>query len=294
MNIKIPLAPFRLDGSEDFEVGKRSTQTTPFYENKKDYKRLLEDYQDEIDDLQNMMYAHNKYSLLLVFQAMDAAGKDGTIRRVMSGINPHGVVVHAFKKPSEEELEHDYLWRTTKRLPQRGKIGIFNRSYYEEVLVVKVHPGILTHGQRIPAEHIQDIDQVWQQRYQDIRQFETFLHRNGTQVIKFFLHLSKDEQKARFLDRLNTPSKNWKFSEHDVKERQHWDAYQTAYEDCINATATPESPWYVIPADDKRNMRLIVCETILQHMRQLDMHYPEVKDERKVEFEKYRTMLEEE
>ncbi|MEL6132051.1 MAG: polyphosphate kinase 2 family protein [Bacteroidota bacterium] len=292
--MKIPLTPFRFDGNTPFEIGQSDTQISPFYQDKKHYKNLLEDYQDEIDELQNMMYAHNRYSLLLVFQAMDAAGKDGTIRRVMSGINPHGVVVHAFKKPSDEELEHDYLWRTTKRLPQRGKIGIFNRSYYEEVLVVKVHPSILTEAQQIPREHTQNLNKVWEMRYHDIRQFESFLHRNGTHVVKFFLNLSKDEQRDRFLDRLNTPSKNWKFSEHDVKERQHWDAYQTAYQDCINATATPESPWYVIPADDKKNMRLIVCEAILDHMRKLDMHFPKVAQDRKDEFDRYRKMLMEE
>lgn len=291
MDLHIRTEAFRWDGSQPLQLHAQSTLIDPYYEKKKDYKAYLRDYEDEIDELQQMMYAHNRYSLLLIFQAMDAAGKDGTIRHVMSGINPHGVEVSAFKKPSSEELEHDYLWRTTKRLPERGKIGIFNRSYYEEVLVVKVHPGILTGGQRIPRAHTQSLPQVWQHRYQDIKQFEQYLHRNGTQVVKFFLHLSKAEQARRFLDRIERVEKNWKFSEADIAERQHWDSYQTAYEACINHTASPAAPWYVIPADDKKNMRLIVAQTVLDHLRQLPMHYPKVDEARRSELQTYRAQL---
>ncbi|MEO0894934.1 MAG: polyphosphate kinase 2 family protein [Bacteroidota bacterium] len=294
MNVNIPIDFFRFDGSRAFSSQDFPTKIEAFYDGKKEYKKLLEEFQEEIDDLQNMMYAHDKYAMLLIFQAMDAAGKDGTIRHVMSGINPHGVVVSSFKKPSSEELDHDYLWRTQKQLPQRGRIGIFNRSYYEEVLVVKVHPGILTGGQKIPSEHLEDVDKVFEDRYHDIKNMEGFLHRNGTQIVKFYLHLSKAEQKERFMDRLNTPAKNWKFSEHDVKERGYWDKYMLAYEDVINKTATPDSPWYAIPADDKKNMRLIVSAIILHHMQGLDMKYPEVDEARKAEFQTYRDMLDNE
>lgn len=287
----LPASDFLWDGSRSLRLSEQPNKIPDFYEDKDEYEDLLEDFQEEIDDLQNMMYAHDRYSMLLIFQAMDAAGKDGTIRHVMSGINPHGVVVHAFKRPSDEELDHDYLWRCQKRLPQRGKIGIFNRSYYEEVLVVKVHQGILTDGQRIPKEFTRNPEQVYQQRYEDIRNFERYLHRNGTLVVKFFLNLSRDEQRERFLARLNTPSKNWKFSEGDVKERGYWQDYQAAYESAINATATAYAPWYVIPADDKKNMRLLVSQAILDQMHRLDMQYPTVDPAREAEFDKYREML---
>ncbi len=283
-----------MDGSQALKLSTVPSHVPDLYENKKEYEDLLQDFQEEIDELQSMMYAHDRYSLLLIFQAMDAAGKDGTIRHVMSGVNPHGVVVHAFKRPSEEELDHDFLWRTTKCLPQRGRIGIFNRSYYEEVLVVRVHPNILTDIQRVPEEQIAPIATVWDRRLEDIRNFESFLHRNGTHVVKFFLHLSKEEQRKRFLERLNTPEKTWKFVESDIKERGYWDQYADAYEQAIQATATPVSPWYVIPADDKRNMRLMVSQAVLDHLHRLDMHYPAVSEARKVDFERYRNMLEKE
>lgn len=252
---------------------------------------MLKAHQESIHELQSMMYAHDQYSLLLIFQAMDAAGKDGTIRHVMSGVNPHGVTIHAFKRPSSTELDHDYMWRTTTKLPMRGKIGIFNRSYYEEVLVVRVHEKILTDYQKVPDEFIQDIPAVWDQRLEDIRNFEKFLHRNGTRVVKFFLNLSKEEQKNRFLSRLNTPSKNWKFEEGDLRERQYWDDYQGCYEEAINATATDNSPWYVIPADDKKNMRLMVAQAIEDELSALHISYPSVDEERKAEFDKFREML---
>ncbi|MEL6676113.1 MAG: polyphosphate kinase 2 family protein [Bacteroidota bacterium] len=264
------------------------------YDGKKDYRKQLEDYQEEIDDLQNMMYAHDRYGMLLVFQAMDAAGKDGTIRHVMSGINPHGVEVHAFKAPTPQELDHDFMWRTTRLFPPRGRIGIFNRSYYEEVLVVKVHPKILTKYQRIPPELTQDVEAVWTQRYEDIRNLEQYAYRNGIQVVKFFLNISNEEQRKRFLARIDTPSKNWKFSEGDVKERGYWDDYMAAYEQAINETAAPHAPWYVIPADDKKNMRLMVSQAIITHLKKLDMHYPQVDDERRSELQTFRKLLEEE
>ena len=288
---KISVSQYRMDGSKKLSLDKIPNLIAPLYEGKKEYRNILEDYQESINELQTMMYAHDHYSLLLIFQAMDAAGKDGTIRHVMSGVNPHGVIIHAFKRPSSTELDHDYMWRTTTKLPMRGKIGIFNRSYYEEVLVVRVHEKILTEYQKVPDEFIQDIPAVWDQRLEDIRNFEKFLHRNGTRVVKFFLNLSKEEQKNRFLARLNTPSKNWKFEEGDLKERQYWDDYQSCYEDAINATATDDSPWYVIPADDKKNMRLMVAQAIEDEMSKLDISYPSVNEERKAEFDKFREML---
>lgn len=291
MDLQIDTLAFKCDGTSAIKLATTPTLIEDFYDGKKAYRRFLEDYEDEIDELQQMMYAHDRYSLLLIFQAMDAAGKDGTIRHVMSGINPHGVEISAFKRPSSEELDHDYLWRTTKRLPERGKIGIFNRSYYEEVLVVKVHPKILTEGQRIPTAHTYDLSQVWQERYADIRQFEQFLYRNGTRVVKFFLHLSKDEQARRFLDRIERADKNWKFSEGDLAERAHWEDYQQAYQDAINHTATPEAPWYVIPADDKKNMRLMVAQTVLDQLKALPMHYPKVDQARQEELQQYRQQL---
>lgn len=287
----IDLAPYRVEQGAGFRLSQIPTKIGDLYDNKDEYEDLLEDFKEEIDELQSMMYAHDRYSMLLIFQAMDAAGKDGTIRHVISGVNPHGVSVHAFKRPSDEELDHDFLWRTTKELPQRGRIGIFNRSYYEEVLVVRVHPGILTDVQRVPAGFIDPIDQVWDQRLEDIRHFERFLHRNGTRVVKFFLNISKEEQRQRFLERLNTPSKNWKFAEGDLKERARWDDYMTAYEAAIQKSATPDSPWYVIPADDKKNMRLMVSQAILDQLHQLDMHYPTVDEAREAEFEAFRQQL---
>ncbi|MEM7367677.1 MAG: polyphosphate kinase 2 family protein [Bacteroidota bacterium] len=291
MSTKIDSSQFAFTGEKTLQLKKVQNLIDPYYESKKDYKKKLEDFREEIDELQNMMYAHDRYGMLLIFQAMDAAGKDGTIRHVMSGVNPHGIVVHSFKKPTSQELDHDYLWRTTRSLPERGRIGIFNRSYYEEVLVVRVHPGILTGGQRVPKEFIQDVDQVWEQRYEDIRNFETYISRNGIHVIKFFLNLSKEEQRQRFLARIDTPSKNWKFSEADVRERGYWDDYQKAYEEAINQTAAPHAPWYVIPADDKKNMRLIVSQIILDHMKSLDMNYPVVDDARKKELQEIRKQL---
>ena len=261
------------------------------YKNKKSYSKRLAEIRDGINELQRMMYAHDRHSILLIFQAMDAAGKDGTIRNIMSGVNVHGVTVHSFKQPSDEELDHDFLWRTSKQLPQRGRIGIFNRSYYEEVLVVRVHPEILTKYQRLPKELTSDPVQVWEERYRSIRDLEGHLARNGTLVLKFFLHLSKQEQRDRFVARIDEPEKNWKFSEGDVKERKFWDQYQQAYQCAINATAAPHAPWFVVPADDKQNMRLVVAQIVLEQMEALDMNYPKVEKARKLELERYRKML---
>ncbi|MEN1729067.1 MAG: polyphosphate kinase 2 family protein [Pseudomonadota bacterium] len=285
------LDSFRLNGDAKLDLNAHPTTINKPYDGKSDYRAQIKQLRSEINDLQQMMYAHDRYSLLLIFQAMDAAGKDGTIRAVLSGVNPHGVSIHAFKKPSAEELDHDFLWRTTVRLPQRGRIGVFNRSYYEEVLVARVHPKIVRSYQKLPDQHTRDLDALWRERYSSIRDFEQHLERNGTRVLKFFLHLGRDEQRARFLDRIDEPEKNWKFSESDMAERQHWDRYQQCYADAINATATPDAPWFVVPADDKKAMRLIVARTIRDELRRLDMRYPQVTDERRTALQGYREQL---
>jgi PPK2 family polyphosphate:nucleotide phosphotransferase len=233
----------------------------------------LKDGIERLTELQSMLYAQDRWAVLLVFQAMDAAGKDGTIKHVMSGVNPQGVQVFSFKKPSAEELDHDYLWRCVRCLPERGRIGIFNRSYYEEVLVARVHPEILER-QRLPAPLVRK--SIWKDRYEDIRNFERYLTRNGVVIRKFFLHVSKKEQKRRFLARLDEPEKNWKFSHADVEERRHWKAYQRAYEDAIRATATAHAPWYVVPADHKWFTRLVVAAAVVDALAGLDLHYPRV------------------
>ena len=237
---------------------------------------------------QDKLYAQDRWALLLIFQAMDAAGKDSTIKHVMSGVNPQGCQVSSFKAPSAEELDHDFMWRTTRRLPERGQIGIFNRSYYEEVLVVRVHPEILA-KQRLPEKIV--TKDIWKERYEDINAFERYLTRNGTVVRKFFLHVSKEEQKQRFLERLAEPEKNWKFSLQDVKEREHWDAYMQAYEDMIRSTSTEASPWYVVPADHKWFTRVVVAEVIADTLESLNLTYPKVDAEKKKEIEAARTLL---
>jgi len=291
MNNPTDVNRFRVTGSEPVELEDHPTAIPKIYADKSDYKDSLDDLQKQINELQRMMYAHDRYSLLLVFQAMDAAGKDGTIRAIMSGVNAHGVSVHAFKQPSAEELDHDFLWRTTVRLPQRGRIGIFNRSYYEEVLVVRVHPEIVREYQKLPAGRTQDLGALWNDRFESIRSFEQHLWNNGTRVLKFFLNLGRDEQRARFLDRIDEPEKNWKFSEGDVAERKHWDSYQQAYESAINETARPEAPWFVIPADDKKTMRLSVARIVRDELKSLDMSYPQVTDQRRAELQSYRDQL---
>lgn len=283
---------YRYDGSRSFSIEETPTRIPDFYENRAEYTAMLAEYVQKMDNLQSMMYAHDRYGLLVIFQALDAAGKDGTIKHVLSGVNPVGVRIHSFKRPTELELSHDYLWRSNRVLPERGTITIFNRSYYEEVLVVKVWPEILTNYQHLPKELTQDVDKVFKHRYKDICHLEKYLHRNGIRVVKFFLHVSKEEQGERLIERIKDPSKNWKFEDQDVKERARWDDYMRAYEDCINQTATDEAPWYVIPADDKRNMRLMVGEILVEELEKMDMHYPEVTAERRAELQTFIEVIE--
>ena len=281
----------RFDGKQRFSIKKAKTSIAREYEDKQDYQQKIEALRDAIDERQRMMYAHDRYSLLVVFQAMDAAGKDGTIRAVFSGVNPHGVDVTSFKRPTERELDQNFLWRTTVAMPQRGHIGVFNRSHYEEVLVCKVHPEIVTEYQKMPEEATRDLDALFDDRYQAIRAFERYAADNGTLVLKFFLNISRDEQRARFLSRIDEPHKNWKFSEADVRERGFWDDYQRAYEEAINKTATPYAPWFAVPADDKRTMRLIVAHAVLEALEGMDMAYPEISKERAQALKKYRKAL---
>jgi len=265
------------------------TKVKPFCKSKKHCKKLMEEHVEALSSLQHLHYASNRYALLLIFQGMDAAGKDGAIRHVMSGVNPQGCEVFSFKQPSAEELEHDFLWRTNRHLPERGRIGIFNRSYYEEVLVVRVHPKILR-SQGLPEE-LRDEKTIWEERYRSIVDLENHLHRNGTKVIKFFLHLSKDEQRKRFLERIDEPDKNWKFSLADIHERKYWKHYLKAYEDCLNATSTRHAPWFVVPADDKENARLIVSRIVLDGLNELKMAYPKTTAKCRRELKSIRKQL---
>lgn len=244
-----------------------------------------------LSELQEELYAQNQWSLLLIFQAMDAAGKDSTIKHVMSGINPQGCQVYSFKAPSQEELDHDFLWRTTCRLPERGRIGIFNRSYYEEVLIVRVHPEML-HKQQLPASRVST--NIWKERFEDIRTFERYLSRNGVVIRKFFLHVSREEQRKRFLERLEEPEKYWKFALSDVHERQHWDAYLHAYEEMIQHTSTPHAPWYIVPADHKWFTRLAVADAIIDALEELQLSYPIITPQKQEELQTARAMLAEE
>ncbi|HHG83532.1 MAG TPA: polyphosphate kinase 2 family protein [Bacteroidetes bacterium] len=292
MNLKIDLQDFYFDPQNSTSVSSLPNEVTPLYKKKSDYRDLLEKNTAEIHDLQNLMYAHDRYALLLIFQGMDSAGKDGAIRHVMTGINPAGVQVFSFKKPSKEELDHDWMWRTSCSLPERGRIGIFNRSYYEEVLVVKVHPEIVQKYQRVPKEFIKNEASLWEERYADIRNFENMLHRNGTRIVKFFINISKDEQKERLLARIDQPEKNWKMSPADVKERGYWDDYMQAYEDLLKNTSRENAPWYVIPGNDKKNARLIISQIVLQHLQEMDMNYPVVTDEFRAKLTEVRKVLE--
>jgi len=263
---------FRVVPGEKLKLKHRPTVVEALYRDEDDYRRQLAAQVGKLSELQNLLYAHNRYSLLLIFQAMDAAGKDSIIKHVMSGVNPQGCQVFSFKHPSPQELEHDFLWRTTQCLPERGRIGIFNRSYYEEVLIVRVHPEILQ-AELLPKEAMRG-NRIWPERYESINALERHLHCNGTRVIKFFLHLSKEEQRQRFLARLDDPSKNWKFSAADLDERELWHDYQRAYREALQATSSEDSPWYVVPADDKRNARLIVSQVIVDALSKLKMNYP--------------------
>ncbi len=279
--MKIKSKDYQVQEGDKVNLKKWPTLVEPAYKSKKKYHKKLKKQVEELSELQRLHYASNRYSLLLIFQAMDAAGKDGAIRNVMSGVNPQGCQVFSFKHPSATELDHDFLWRTTQSLPERGRIGIFNRSYYEEVLIVRVHPEILR-SQGLP-DGLVDEKTIWDERYRSIVDLENHLHRNGTRIIKFFLHLSEEEQRKRFLDRIDEPDKNWKFSMADIEERKFWKQYMQAYEACLSATSTKNAPWYVVPADNKKNARLIVSRIILDTFNALNMHYPETDAKRQQE-----------
>lgn len=271
--MKIEPKTFRVDEGEKVKLRKWPTKVKPYYQSRERYQEILAEHVKALNRQQSLLYAHDRYAVLLIFQAMDAAGKDGAIKHVMSGVNPQGCQVFSFKQPGAQELEHDFLWRTTRCLPERGRIGIFNRSYYEEVLIVRVHPEILR-ARPIPEELLDDKD-IWEKRFRSILDLEKHLYRNGTRVIKFFLHLSKEEQRRRFLARIDDPDKNWKISQADIAERKFWKDYMRAYEDCLSATSTDHAPWYVVPADDKENARLIVSQIILDTLKSLKLSYPE-------------------
>lgn len=278
------LVPY--DGS--FYAASAATKPPPNAPGKKAFKKSLKCLVGELRDLQHILYAHDRYALLCIFQAMDAAGKDGTIRAVMTGVNPAGFQVYSFKQPSKEELDHDFLWRTSVRLPERGRIGVFNRSYYEEILVVKVHPEFLN-NQKLPD--ILDLNHFWETRYQSIAAHEKHLVNNGIVILKFWLNVSKEEQKQRFLSRLDDPEKHWKFSSGDVHERSYWDDYMAAYEDALNATSKPWAPWYAIPADSKPYMRHTVAQIMVDTLKGLDLSYPEVSPETRAMFVEMRDTL---
>ena len=280
---------FRVPQGEKVDLEKWPTRVDKVYKSKKHYHKLLKAQVNELSELQRLHYASNRHAVLLIFQAMDAAGKDGAIRHVMSGVNPQGCQVFSFKHPSATELEHDFLWRTTRSLPERGRIGIFNRSYYEEVLIVRVHPEILR-SQGLP-DKLLDEETIWKQRYRSIVDLEDHLYRNGTRIIKFFLHLSEEEQRKRFLDRIDEPEKNWKFSVADIEERKFWKQYMQAYEACLSATSTKIAPWYVVPADNKKNARLIISRIILETFKTLKMHYPKTDETRRQELLSIRETL---
>jgi len=288
--MKIDTGEFRVKPDGKFKLKDWPTAIEPYCKTKKKYRKMLEEHVEQLSALQQLHYASGRYALLLIFQAMDAAGKDGAIRHVMSGVNPQGCQVFSFKQPSTEELAHDFLWRTTCRLPERGHVGIFNRSYYEEVLIVRVHSQILL-SEGLPQELYEDKD-VWKGRYESMVDLERHLHRNGTPTVKIFLHLSLEEQARRFLARIDESDKNWKFGLADMHERKYWDQYMQVYEECISATSTDCAPWYVVPADDKDNARLIVSQIVLDAFNQLKMAYPEITPERKKELKSVRKLLE--
>jgi PPK2 family polyphosphate:nucleotide phosphotransferase len=278
---------FFADNKKNIKLSEINTDDTGKYNSKEEAVEKLNENIDKMTDLQEKLYAQDKYSLLIILQAMDTAGKDGIVKHVMKGLNPQGTNVHSFKQPSAEDLDHDYLWRANKNLPERGQIGIFNRSYYEEVLVVRVHDLVKT--QQIPNEFI--TDDIWKNRYRQIRDYEKYLDENGTVIIKIFLHISKDEQRNRLLERIEDKSKNWKFSPADIKERGFWDDYQKVYEDAISETTTKYSPWYVVPANKKWYARLVVSEIIVQTMEHLELKYPEISVEQTKLLEDYRQKL---
>jgi PPK2 family polyphosphate:nucleotide phosphotransferase len=281
---------YLVDDGEDFKLDNYSTDPSIDLgpEDKPMMQQTLQLGVDALAELQDVLYAQDKWSLLLIFQAMDAAGKDGAIKHVMSGVNPQGCQVTSFKGPSAEELDHDFLWRCLKQLPERGRIGIFNRSYYEEVLVVRVHEQILR-AQKLPEKLI--TDDIWKERFKDIRNFEKYLYRNGTKVVKFFLNVSKNEQKKRFIERIDNQDKNWKFSTADAKERTFWKDYMKAYEEMIQKTASRESPWYVVPADNKSYARIVIASAVINALADLDLQYPEVSKEKIAELKALKQTL---
>jgi PPK2 family polyphosphate:nucleotide phosphotransferase len=281
MKMKINSKDFRVRPGKTVNLKKWPTIVSPFCKSKKEYQDLLGEHVEKLSALQQLHYASGRYALLLIFQGMDASGKDGAIRHVMSGVNPQGCQVFSFKQPSAVELEHDFLWRTTRCLPERGRIGIFNRSYYEEVLVVRVHPEILR-GQGLPEE-LRDEKSIWEERYHSIVELERHLFRNGTRTVKLFLHLSQEEQRKRFLERIDKPDHNWKFSLADIHERKYWKHYMQAYQECLSATTSHHSPWYVVPADDKENARLIVSQIVLDAFDDLKLTYPRTTPKRRKE-----------
>lgn len=289
MSTKIKTTDFLVQPGDEFTLSDWPTKVESLFKSKKQYRKLLREQVEDLSETQRMHYASDSQAVLIIFQAMDAAGKDGAIRHVMSGVNPQGCQVFSFKQPSAEELDHDFLWRTTRRLPERGRIGIFNRSYYEEVLIVRVHPELLR-NQKLPAGLIAT-QAIWEERYRSIVDLEAHLHRNGTRIIKFFLHLSKDEQRKRFIARIDEPDKNWKFSLADVRERKHWNDYMEAYEACLAATSTEHAPWHVVPADGKKNARLIISHIILETMKGLGIGYPKVSQARRKELQAIRKRL---
>jgi PPK2 family polyphosphate:nucleotide phosphotransferase len=290
-NDKMKINPhdFRLGAGALVNLRKWPTLIEPVYKSKTAYKKLLEHHVERLSAMQQLHYSTNRHALLIILQAMDAAGKDGVIRHVMSGVNPQGCQVFSFKAPSASELEHDFLWRTTRDLPERGRIGIFNRSYYEEVLIVRVHRGLLDNEglTQAPRHH----RKLWHQRYRSITDLERHLSANGTRIVKIFLHLSKEEQRKRFLARIDAPEKNWKFSLADIKERGYWKQYTKAYEECLGATSTTYAPWYIVPADDKENARLIVSAIVLEAFKQFRMHYPKAGAKRRRELLAIRKQL---
>lgn len=288
--IEVDLASLRAKPGRRVRLDRWATRQAPLYASKKEAKERLEAGARELAKLQERLYAHNRYALLLIFQAMDSAGKDGAIRHVMSGVNPQGCQVFSFKHPSAEELDHDFLWRTHRALPERGRIGIFNRSYYEEVLIVRVQPQILR-AQSLPEPTLRS-KRFWEERYRSIVESEEHLVRNGTRVVKFFLHLSREEQRQRLLARIDDPEKNWKFSGADLEQRRAWDDYMDAYERCISATSTASAPWYIVPADDKWNARLSISSVVRQTLRGLDLDFPRASAERRAELAEYRRQLE--
>jgi PPK2 family polyphosphate:nucleotide phosphotransferase len=279
MNIKS--SDFRVQEGAQVDLRKWPTRVAPVYQSNANYQELLNKHVKALSAQQELLYASDCYSILLIFQAMDAAGKDGAIQHVMSGVNPQGCQVFSFKHPSATELKHDFLWRTTRDLPERGRIGIFNRSYYEEVLIARVHPEILR-GEGLPRKHA-DEKTLWHDRYRSIVNLEKHLDRNGTRVVKFFLHLSEEEQRKRFIDRIDHPEKNWKFSQADIEERKFWKDYMRVYEKCLAATSTKRAPWYVVPADDKLNTRLIVSRIVLDTVEALELRYPKTSPARRRE-----------